>query len=103
MNFYVIGDEEVVLGFRVVGIDGTIVDTADETAAAFDNVTSGEYGDIGILIITEKASLLIEDKVMEWQLAGQYPLLVEIPDMNGHIEGKISLLASIKKAVGIEV
>ncbi|MBQ3923647.1 MAG: V-type ATP synthase subunit F [Spirochaetales bacterium] len=103
MNFYVIGDEDVVLGFRFAGIDGTIVDTADETAAAFENATSGEYGDIGILIITEKASLLIEDKVMEWQLAGQYPLLVEIPDMNGHIEGKISLLDSIKKAVGIAV
>ena len=33
----------------------------------------------------------------------KYPLLVEIPDMNGHIEGKISLLDSIKKAVGIAV
>ena len=103
MNFYVIGDEDVVLGFRFAGIHGSIADTADEANEAFDKVTSGEYGEIGILNITEKVSLLMEDKIMQWQLAGNYPLIVEIPDMTGHIEGKTSLLDSIKKAVGIAV
>lgn len=103
MTFFVIGDEDVVLGFKFIGINGAVADTEEEVINEFNRVINDEYGNIGILIISEKASSLIDEKIMEWQLSGKYPLIVEIPDMDGHIEGKKSLLDSIKKAIGLSV
>jgi V/A-type H+-transporting ATPase subunit F len=46
---------------------------------------------------------LIEDEVLEWQKGGQYPLIVEIPGLHGHLEGKKSLTDAIREAIGIHV
>ena len=42
--FHVIGDEEVVIGFRFVGVPGTVVGTAEEAREAFHAVTDGRNG-----------------------------------------------------------
>ena len=39
MEFYVIGDRETVLGFRLAGVRGTIVETPDETAVSYTHLT----------------------------------------------------------------
>jgi len=36
MDFYVIGDEDTVLGFRYAGIAGRVVENAEEAAEALD-------------------------------------------------------------------
>ena len=40
---------------------------------------------------------------MDWQLSGAYPLIVEIPGIEGHLEGRTSLIDSIREAVGLHV
>jgi V/A-type H+-transporting ATPase subunit F len=103
MDFFVLGNEDVILGFQFVGINGKIVTGHSSALEEFDNAVNGEYGELGVLLISEKVSMMIEDRVMEWQLSGNYPLLVEIPDIDGHIEGKKSILKSIREAVGLHV
>ena len=36
-------------------------------------------------------------------MGGAYPLVVEIPGIDGHLEGRTSLIDSIRDAVGIHV
>jgi vacuolar-type H+-ATPase subunit F/Vma7 len=103
MTFFVLGDEDVILGFQFIGIRGKIVESAESAFEEFNNVINGKYGDIGVILLTEKVSLLIDDHVMKWQLGGNYPLIVEIPDLDGHLEGKRSLLESIRIAIGFHV
>jgi len=103
MDFFVLGDEDVVLSFKFIGIQGKMVETKDDLIDEFNRILNGDYGVIAVLIITEKLSILIEEKIMEHQLSGEYPLIVEIPDMEGHIEGKKSMLDLIKKAIGLSV
>ena len=103
MTFFVLGDEDVILGFQFIGIKGKIIETTDEARQEFANVTNGEYGEIGVLMITEKIASMIEDPLMDWQLSGNYPLIVELPDLEGHMEGKKSMLDSIREAVGLHV
>jgi len=103
MNFFVLGDEDVILGFRFAGIDGKIATDTQDILTEFNNIINGVYGDIGVLLITEKTGILIEDKIMEWQISGEYPLIVEIPDLDGHIEGKKTMLESIREAIGLHV
>ena len=101
MAFHFIGGEELAIGFRFVGIAGTVVGTADEARAAFTAVTRNSNA--RVVILTEQVSAMIPSEVMAWQLSGAYPLIVEIPDMGGHRENRTSLIDSIRDAVGLHV
>ena len=101
MAFYVIGEEEVVIGFRFVGVPGIAVGSADEGRKAFHSATGA--GDVKVLVLTEKVSAMIAREVMDWQLRGEYPLIVEIPGLEGHLENRTSLIDSIREAVGLHV
>ncbi len=82
MTFHFLGSEELVIGFRFVGVPGTVVRTAEEARDAFLAVT--RRGEERVLVITEDVAALILREVMDWQMSGAYPLLVEIPGMAGH-------------------
>ena len=101
MAFYVIGGEELVIGFRFVGVPGTVAETADEAREAFRTVTS--LPGVMVLIISEQVSAMIPREVMDWQVSGAYPLIVEIPGIEGHQENRTSLIDSIREAVGLHV
>jgi len=101
LAFYVIGSDELVIGFRFVGVPGMAVHTRDEALAGFREATRSK--ETLVLIVTEQVASLIPNEVMEWQLAGTYPLIVEIPGIAGHAEDRKSLIDSIREAVGIHV
>ena len=101
MAFFVLAEEEVVIGFRFVGVPGTAVSTVDEAREAFRSVTTS--GNVMVLVLTEQVSALIPREVMDWQLRGAYPLVVEIPGIEGHLENRTSLIDSIREAVGLHV
>jgi vacuolar-type H+-ATPase subunit F/Vma7 len=101
VNFYVIGDEEVVTGFRFAGVPGSIAYSREEALEAFKKTTSA--GEALVLIITEQISSMIAAEVMDWQFNGSYPLIVEIPGIEGHLENRKSLIDSIREAVGVHV
>jgi V/A-type H+-transporting ATPase subunit F len=101
VEFFVLGEEEIILGFNLVGIQGRIARSREEAAEGFDFAVSREG--LKVLIMTEEAAALIEDKVAEWNMSGLFPLLVEIPGLQGRLEGKKTLVESIREAVGISV
>ena len=39
MKFYIIGEREIVLAFKLTGIDGTIAESRNEVLDAFNRVT----------------------------------------------------------------
>lgn len=108
MKFYIIGDKEIVLAFRLTGIEGEIAMTRESVLDAFLRVTgqskTSVVGDVArVLILTERAGALITEEVLAWQKKGNFPLIVEIPSLDGHLEGRQSLSASIREAVGVQV
>ena len=103
MTFFVLGDEDVILGFQFIGISGKIIEDSKDALQEFNNTVNGSYGNIGVLLITEKISSMIEETLMNWQLSGNYPLIVEIPDLEGHLINKKTMLDSIREAIGIQV
>lgn len=110
MKFFIIGERELVLAFKLTGIDGVAAETRTEVLDAFNRVTgkggianvpSGEIP--RVLILTEQAASKIEDEEIAWQKTGNFPLIVEIPGLNGHLEGKRSLSDAIREAIGVQV
>ncbi len=107
MSFYTIGSREFVLAFKLTGLDGTVAETREEVLEAFNRFTG--KADIPvenlprILILTEDAARLIEKEEFEWQKTGKYPLIVEVPGLNGKAKDKKSLSEAIRQAVGINI
>ena len=100
MDFYVIGDQDTVLGFRYAGIPGTTVETADEAAGALADVTGS--GKASIIIMTEHIASSIRARVNELRFGAALPLVVEIPGPEGPVEGRPTLLQLIREAVGVK-
>lgn len=101
MKFFVIGDEETVLGFALAGIDGTAVTNKQETQDALNHAFTIEG--IGIIIITERIAQTIQKQVDQHILKKSFPLIIEIPDRHGPIEGKSDIKEMVSKAVGISI
>ncbi|MBE6350789.1 MAG: ATPase V [Spirochaetaceae bacterium] len=111
MKYFVIGEREIVLAFRLVGVQGAIAVNRKEALDAFNRVVTLETEVVTpqenkrptILIITEEIGVFLEEEIQQWQMKGDFPLIVEIPGLQGHIEGKKSLTESIREAIGIHV
>lgn len=111
MEYYVIGERELVLGFMLSGVKGSFVSNREEALTAFNAVTGQHTDGPGslpadrpkVLILTEDVSDMLSKEVMDWQLGGKAPLIVEVPGLHGHVQGRKTLTDSIREAIGIQV
>jgi len=101
MQYFVIGDEDTVLGFGMVGVDGKTVSTKQEAEDAFNIAIKN--GNIGIIIITERVAELIRHLVDRYIFTENFPLIVEVPDRNGPISGKPGIREMVNIAIGIKL
>jgi V/A-type H+-transporting ATPase subunit F len=110
MEFYFIGDEELVTAFRFIGIEGLAVKNANDAVEVFKSITEGTLPEspaptplCKVLILTEETAEWLGDYMINWQISGHYPLIVEIPGISGrHIDRK-TLVDLIREAIGIHV
>ncbi len=111
MEYFVIGEREIVLGFMLVGVKGKTVSNRQDALESFLEMTgqSKKMSALStsarpkVLILTEDVSDMLSEEVKVWQMTGKAPLIVEIPGLNGHIEGRKTLSDAIREAVGIQV
>ena len=110
MDYFFIGDTELLTAFRFVGIEGQAVSTAEEALTAFNNCIARTQNrnepavkHHGVLIITEETALWLGETLTGWQLSGEYPLVVEIPGTVGRLPNRKTLVESIREAIGVHV
>ncbi len=98
----IIGDTDTVVGFRLAGIlNSEIPSDALATRQALLNFSSDS--NISIVIITEPLAEEIRETIEELS-ERPYPVIVEIPDKSGRLEGKESSVRRlVKRAIGVEL
>lgn len=101
MKYFVIGDQDTVLGFNLAGVEGRIVSGKEETEAAFSDTLN--IPDAAIVVITEKCAALIREELENYLFTKDFPLIVEIPDRSGPDPGRPSLKQTINAAIGIKL
>ncbi|MBN1685579.1 MAG: V-type ATP synthase subunit F [Spirochaetales bacterium] len=101
MRYFVIGDEDTVLGFQLAGVEGKVAGNPEEAERVFDEVLDNH--DFGIVLITERVAELIRDRVDRFIFTQAFPLILEIPDRNGRLEGKPDLRQMVNRAIGINL
>lgn len=101
MQFYVIGDRETVLGFRLAGIDGAVATGREAASSALRDAAS--KAGVGVVLITEKTAAEIRDEV-DARLYGEgFPLVLEIPDRSGPAADRTRIEDIVRKAIGVEL
>ena len=101
MKFFVLGDDDTVLGFRLVGVAGKVVGTREDTLAALREAVADKQ--IGVVLITEKLAAGIRDEV-EARLYGLgFPLVLEIPDSSGPDPGRLDIQEVVRRAIGVSI
>lgn len=101
MKFAIIGDEDAVMGFGIVGVQGRVATNADEARQAFEILRKDP--DVGIILITERVAEMIRPIMDAYMLSTSFPLTVEIPDRKGPVPGRPGVKAMVNSAIGIKI
>lgn len=101
MKYFLIGDEDSVLGFGLVGVHGQAARSPEEAQRAFKLALDDK--EIGIIIITERVAELIRPLVDRYVFTHNFPLIVEIPDRHGPVVGKPGIREMVNQAIGIKL
>ena len=97
---HVIGNENCVLGFGLVGVEGQVVRSKAEMEQAL--ATSLADARIGILLISSDAAALAPEQVDHLKVSSMLPLVVEIP-AQGAVGAGSSLRDFVQRAVGVKL
>jgi vacuolar-type H+-ATPase subunit F/Vma7 len=102
MSAYVIGDSDMITGFRLVGVDGFEADTASEAMQILIKILARK--DIGIIIISQAYLSNPEmqeqlDKIRQERVS---PIIVEIPASKGPSK-QVQLSETISKILGMKI
>jgi len=101
MKYSIIGDEDTVLGFGMVGVSGKVADNAQEAQRAFQVLL--EDKETSIIIITERIADMIRSTVDKYLFTVSFPLIVEIPDRNGTKPGRPGIKEMVNTAIGLKL
>jgi vacuolar-type H+-ATPase subunit F/Vma7 len=101
MKVLVIGHPEAVLGFSLAGVEGVAVTTPEETNKALDDALAATG--IGIILITQDVSSLIQSRMDQLQQHSTVPLVVEIPGPNGMSADQPSIGDVLLRAIGVKI
>ncbi len=101
MEYFVIADEDTVLGFRYAGVEGRAVQTPEEAREALaEQVRAGR---VGVVIMTEEIAEAIRPEVNALRFESSIPIVVEIPGPDGPAASRRELEAVIREALGVRV
>lgn len=101
MKLLVIGHPEAVRGFSLAGVPGQPATTAEEVNQALDQALAAS--DVGIILVTQDVSRLIEARMDHLKLRSTVPLVVEIPGPEGVSPDQPSLGDIVLRAIGIRI
>ena len=100
MSVFVIGDKDTVLGFTLVGGEGTVVSSVEGADQAL--TAALERDDIELLLVTREWSESMQERMNRVRMTSLRPVVVEIPGKNLH-EPSTSLEELVKRAIGITI
>jgi V/A-type H+-transporting ATPase subunit F len=101
MKIFVVGNQEAVLGFSLVGVHGKAVASAPEVNEALDEALSNAEN--GIVLVTEDVAGLVQARMDQLKLRSTVPLVVEIPGPQGMAADRPSLNEVVMRAIGVKL
>ena len=102
MLAFVIGDSHMVTGFRLVGVEGTEANSAEEAKEALEKALT--RNDLAIVIISEEFSPQppLREKIDGVRRERVTPMIVEVPGSRGN-PSEVRMSDLITKTLGVKM
>ena len=101
MKLAAICDADTAVGLRLAGLHDIYI-ADDNPVRLLDTISDRD--DIGIVFITEQMAEQIKRDLKEFRLRYDIPIILEIPDKTGRLEGHVDFVSHlVKRAVGIDI
>ena len=97
---FVIGDNNLVTGFRLVGVQGKEVASVSEAQEALRQVLT--QSDIAIVVISDEYSSQMQPQIEQARMKSVKPVIVEIPSSKSP-PGKDKFSSYINKVLGFKL
>jgi len=99
---YVIGDSDMITGFRLVGLEGAEVNSVDEARQALDKAFV--RNDLAIIIVSEDFSTQpqMQEAIEKIRRERKNTLIMEIPGSRGK-PNKVHMSDLISKTLGVRI
>jgi V/A-type H+/Na+-transporting ATPase subunit F len=97
---FVIGDNDMITGFRLVGLEGTEVVNVGEAQLALRKAVS--RNDLAIVLISEEFSILMRLEIEKIKSQQIVPIIVEIPGRKGSSE-EFRMADLVSKTLGVKI
>ncbi|MGM0379011.1 MAG: V-type ATP synthase subunit F [Bacillota bacterium] len=92
--------KETIIGLRLAGIKGELIDDSDKLLDLIDNLIQDE--NIGIILITQNLFNKYNEKIMDKKLSSSETLIMEIPGFDEDIKtGKLT--DYISESIGMDL
>ncbi|MEM0155389.1 MAG: V-type ATP synthase subunit F [Thermoplasmataceae archaeon] len=95
----IIGEREVALGFRLIGLDNTFIANGQAGVTKFLELLRS--GNFSLIMVSEKLKPLMDRKTLDRIETGTDPLVVFIP-VPGEVEEE-SVEALAKRVLGVDI
>ena len=99
-SFLICNDQETLVGMRLAGVQGTILNDRASVLALIDEKIRDD--ETGIIIITKAIMLLAEKEIMAIKLKSKFKLIVEIPGAGLNYEDEY-ITRHIRESIGIKI
>ena len=99
---YVIGDIDMITGFRLVGLEGAEVNSVDESRQALDKALA--RNDLAIIIVSEEFSNqpLMREVIEKVRRERKSTLIVEMPGSRGK-PSQVNLSDLVSRTLGVRI
>ncbi len=97
---FVIGDSQMTMGFRLVGVEGQEVNSTQEAGQALRKALTRK--DLALILISQEYSSQLRDEVSKAREESVVPIVLEVPGFRG-TASEIKISDYIAKSLGIRV
>jgi len=101
MTVTVVGDLVTVRGLGFAGIDGRVVENAEEAREAIRGLL--ETADVGLILVAQTYAEELGDEFDAYKVRKHLPLVLNIPDSFGAGKKADDLQALVQKALGLRI
>jgi|ETN02SMinimDraft_4_1059925.scaffolds.fasta_scaffold274132_2 V/A-type H+-transporting ATPase subunit F len=101
MNICVIGDKDMVMGFRLAGVTAAYpVEKVADTSNVLNQALQKEYD---LIIISENHASYVSEEISKLR-SKPHPVVIEVPDQTGSTgHAKKNIKEMIRRAVGVDI
>ena len=97
---FVIGDNDLITGFRLVGVEGAEVASVDEARRAL--ISALGRNDVAVILVSQEFSLQLRSEIDKARSERVTPLIVEVPSRKGPV-GETKMSDLVSKTLGIRI